>query len=55
MPSSLLIKDVRIFDGEREIPSGSVLIQDGMIRRVSDASLGHKMHQQQSYPSQDTP
>ncbi|KAI8963586.1 hypothetical protein F5Y11DRAFT_319164 [Daldinia sp. FL1419] len=39
MSSSLLIKDVRIFDGEREIPSGSVLVENGLIKQVSDSSL----------------
>ncbi|KAI0379406.1 hypothetical protein F5Y04DRAFT_128564 [Hypomontagnella monticulosa] len=39
MPPALLIKDVRIFDGEKEIPSGSVLVEDGVIRQVSEGSL----------------
>lgn len=39
MTSSLLFKDVRIFDGETEIPNGSVLVENGKIVRVSPESL----------------
>ncbi|KAI1204721.1 uncharacterized protein F4807DRAFT_445979 [Annulohypoxylon truncatum] len=39
MSSALLIKDVRIFDGENEIPSGSVLVEDGLIKEVSKGAL----------------
>ncbi|XDG05477.1 hypothetical protein ABKA04_005092 [Annulohypoxylon sp. FPYF3050] len=39
MSPSLLIKDVRIFDGENEIPSGSVLVENGLIKQVSEGSL----------------
>ncbi|KAI1139381.1 hypothetical protein F5Y05DRAFT_346173 [Hypoxylon sp. FL0543] len=40
MATSLLIKDVRIFDGENEIPCGSVLVEDGVIKQVSRDQLG---------------
>ncbi|KAI2466924.1 hypothetical protein F4781DRAFT_332340 [Annulohypoxylon bovei var. microspora] len=39
MSPALLIKDVRIFDGENEIPSGSVLVENGLIKQVSDGPL----------------
>ena len=39
MSSTLLIKDVRIFDGENEISSGSVLVENGLIKRVSEGVL----------------
>ncbi|KAI1385938.1 uncharacterized protein F4822DRAFT_432796 [Hypoxylon trugodes] len=39
MSPALLIKDVRIFDGEDEIPSGSVLVENGLIKQVSEGSL----------------
>lgn len=39
MAPALLIKDVRIFDGENEIPSGSVLVEDGVIKQVSTEPL----------------
>lgn len=39
MSPSLLIKDVRIFDGENEIPNGSVLVENGLIKYVSPGSL----------------
>ncbi|KAI1407288.1 hypothetical protein F5Y13DRAFT_132717 [Hypoxylon sp. FL1857] len=38
MPA-LLIKDVRIFDGENEIPRGSVLVENGLIKQVSKEQL----------------
>lgn len=37
--ASLLIRDVRIFTGEREIPNGSVLIADGKIHQVFESQL----------------
>lgn len=37
--SSLLFHDVRIFTGETTIPTGSVLILDGKIHRVSSSRL----------------
>ena len=37
--TSLLIKDVRIFTGEEEIPNGSVLIAGGKIHQVSSTQL----------------
>lgn len=37
--ASILIRDVRIFTGEKEIPSGSVLLDGGKIRQVSDTQL----------------
>lgn len=37
--TSLLIRDVRIFTGEREIPNGSVLIAGGKIHQVSETRL----------------
>ncbi|KAF3059198.1 hypothetical protein GL218_04333 [Daldinia childiae] len=39
MSPALLIKDVRIFDGEREIPSGSVLVENGLVKQVAEGSL----------------
>ncbi|KAI1370818.1 hypothetical protein F4677DRAFT_341387 [Hypoxylon crocopeplum] len=39
MSPALLIKDVRIFDGETEIPRGSVLVEHGLIKQVSEGSL----------------
>ncbi|KAI1455109.1 hypothetical protein F4805DRAFT_289939 [Annulohypoxylon moriforme] len=39
MSRTLLIKDVRIFDGENEIPSGSVLVENGLIKQVSKGTL----------------
>ncbi|OTB03166.1 hypothetical protein M426DRAFT_321960 [Hypoxylon sp. CI-4A] len=39
MSSSLLIKDIRIFDGEKEIRRGSVLVENGLIKQVSEGSL----------------
>ncbi|KAI0108757.1 hypothetical protein F4776DRAFT_409921 [Hypoxylon sp. NC0597] len=39
MAPALLIKDVRIFDGENEIPCGSVLVEDGLIKQVSKEQL----------------
>ena len=40
-PPALLITDVRIFDGEHEIPSGSVLVRDGTIIALSGTGLEH--------------
>lgn len=37
--SSILIRDVRIFTGDKEIPSGSVLITDEKIQKVSESKL----------------
>lgn len=37
--TSLLIRDVRIFTGEEEIPNGSVLVVNGKIHQVSDTQL----------------
>jgi len=37
--ASLLIRDVRIFTGEEEIPNGSVLISGGKIHQVSETQL----------------
>ncbi|KAI0887000.1 uncharacterized protein GGS22DRAFT_120314 [Annulohypoxylon maeteangense] len=39
MSQTLLIKDIRIFDGENEIPSGSVLVENGLVKQVSRGSL----------------
>ena len=39
MSQTLLIKDVRIFDGETEIPRGSVLVENGVIKKVSTTQL----------------
>ncbi|XXH02015.1 hypothetical protein Hte_008380 [Hypoxylon texense] len=39
MPASLLITDVRIFDGENEISRGSVLVEDGVIKQVVKGEL----------------
>ncbi|KAI1643682.1 uncharacterized protein F4817DRAFT_349017 [Daldinia loculata] len=39
MSPALLIKDVCIFDGEREISSGSVLVENGLIKQVTEGSL----------------
>lgn len=39
MSRALLIKDVRIFDGEVEIPNGDVLVEDGIIKKVSVTPL----------------
>ncbi|KAI1771025.1 hypothetical protein F4818DRAFT_454915 [Hypoxylon cercidicola] len=39
MSSSLLITDVRIFDGENEISCGSVLVEDGVIKQVVNGRL----------------
>lgn len=36
MSTTLLIKDVRIFDGENEFPNGSVLVENGLIKQVSE-------------------
>lgn len=37
--ASFLISDVRIFDGERTINSGSVLVENGKISQVSTAPI----------------
>ncbi|GAB7351944.1 hypothetical protein MBLNU459_g2480t1 [Dothideomycetes sp. NU459] len=37
--ASFLIRDVRIFTGEEEIPNGSVLISNGQIRQVTNTRL----------------
>lgn len=37
--ASILIKDVRIFTGDKEIPNGSVLITGGRIHQVSETQL----------------
>ncbi|OTB17651.1 hypothetical protein K445DRAFT_315397 [Daldinia sp. EC12] len=39
MSPTFLIKDVRIFDGEKDIPSGSVLVENGLIKQVVEGSL----------------
>ncbi|KAI4863256.1 hypothetical protein F4820DRAFT_427449 [Hypoxylon rubiginosum] len=39
MSASLLITDVRIFDGENEILRGSVLVKDGVIKQVVTGEL----------------
>ncbi|KAK7755134.1 hypothetical protein SLS62_002949 [Diatrype stigma] len=39
MPQTLLFKDVHIFDGETEIPRGDVLVEDGVIKKVSTTPL----------------
>lgn len=39
MSQTLLFKDVHIFDGEIELPRGDVLIEDGVIKKVSTTSL----------------
>ncbi|KAI0838493.1 hypothetical protein F5Y06DRAFT_48012 [Hypoxylon sp. FL0890] len=39
MAPALLIKNVRIFDGENEIPCGSVLVENGLIKQVSREQL----------------
>ncbi len=38
-PSRQLIRDVRVFDGERVLEHRSVLIENGKIRRIGDAKL----------------
>ncbi|KAL1297012.1 hypothetical protein AAFC00_004606 [Neodothiora populina] len=37
--ASILIRDVRIFTGEEEIPNGSVLVEEGKINSVSRSSI----------------
>jgi len=37
--SSLLIRDVRIFTGDKIIPNGSVLVSDGKIHQLSESQL----------------
>lgn len=37
--SSFVIRDVRIFTGDEEIPSGSVIVENGKITQVSDTQL----------------
>lgn len=37
--ASILIRDVRIFTGEEEIPNGSILISNGRIHQVADTQL----------------
>lgn len=37
--SSLLITNVRIFDGENEISDGSVLVEGGVIKQVGEGEL----------------
>lgn len=39
MSRTLLIKNVRIFDGETEIPEGNILVENGVIKKVSTTSL----------------
>lgn len=39
MSRTLLIKHVRIFDGETEIPEGDVLVENGIIKKVSTTTL----------------
>ncbi|KAI1805822.1 hypothetical protein F4811DRAFT_201246 [Daldinia bambusicola] len=39
MSPTFLIKDVRIFDGEKDVPSGSVLVENGLIKQVAEGSL----------------
>jgi alpha-D-ribose 1-methylphosphonate 5-triphosphate diphosphatase PhnM len=40
--SSFLIKDVRIFDGERTIDNGSVLVEGGKISKVSSSPIDYE-------------
>lgn len=37
--TSFLIKDVRIFDGEKTIEKGSVLVESGKISKVSPSTI----------------
>jgi alpha-D-ribose 1-methylphosphonate 5-triphosphate diphosphatase PhnM len=39
--SSFLLKDVRIFDGEKTIDNGSVLVKDGKISKVSSSPIDY--------------
>ena len=40
--ASFLLTDVRIFDGENTIPSGSVLVENGKISRVSTSAIDYQ-------------
>ena len=46
--ASFIIKDARIFTGERVLESGTVLVKDGLIASVSDSSTS-------SLPAEDVP
>ena len=39
--TSFLIKDIRIFDGEKTIENGSVLVENGLISKVSSESISY--------------
>lgn len=39
--ASFVIANIRIFDGEKTIDSGSVLVENGKITKVSDTSISH--------------
>lgn len=42
--ASFLIQDVRIFDGESVISNGSVLVEDGKIKKVIEGSIAPSEH-----------